>query len=522
MTMVVAEHARREVAGRWQALALLAGGGCAGASFLVARVPGLFEVALALLFALTAHATAAQAARGALLWGIGLAVVGFSPGPLAAWNVSESLLVTGSVLGALVVIGSVPVALAAALAARLTPQRPILRFWLAWPAAYLGAEGLRVHALGDLSAPYLLAGLTHVPDGALVGLAPGFGMAGVGLAVASASGALAAIAVALGSAARGLRRVGYTAAGAAAHLAVLVGGAHAVHGWAVGAAQVQDEGDPIAAVLVQQTAPRQTPDDAAEAVEAYDRWRRAIAPDARLLVLPESAMGLVLDTQRLEALRAEWRGRGVDVITGASLAAGPAGAINAALLIDEQGVGFYGKSRRFPLGEFIPPIFSALLGDMQPLVADIVPTPEFDPVYWAGRPLTVMICVEEAFSSLLVAQAMDTPFIVVLSNLGPFANVGGEEQVVRSVQARALESSRTVVRVDQRAATVVVRPDGSLDGRLGVDQQRAVAVVIQPRLGLTPFLRHGEMPIYLLCAAMLCAIGMGVYAASREPAVPGE
>ena len=76
---------------------------------------------------------------------------------------------------------------------------------------------------------------------------------------------------------------------------------------------------------------------------------------------------------------------------------------------------------------------------------------------------------------------------------------------------RALESGRPMLRATNDGVTALIAYDGSLEGTLPQFQPSVLKGEAQPRTGLTPYLRFGNLPLLALLA-----IGIGVAAYRRR------
>jgi apolipoprotein N-acyltransferase len=76
---------------------------------------------------------------------------------------------------------------------------------------------------------------------------------------------------------------------------------------------------------------------------------------------------------------------------------------------------------------------------------------------------------------------------------------------------RALESGRAMLRATNDGVTALIDHDGSVTASLPQFRAAVLRGVAQPRSGLTPYVRFGNVPVLVLLA-----LGFGVAAAARR------
>lgn len=167
----------------------------------------------------------------------------------------------------------------------------------------------------------------------------------------------------------------------------------------------------------------------------------------------------------------------------------------------------YAKQRLAPAGEALP--WPALL---RPLLAywQIAPRSNellagpaelAEPLFVNGLGVAVSICHELAFGEALRRSAADAHWLLNVADDSWIDDPGYALQVERLARLRAMEAGRPLLRVSQGSGSLLVDADGSLLGRWPAGAPAAL-LQLQPRQGLTPYLRWGELTALLVPASV--------------------
>lgn len=530
-----AAAARDRSRGRWLLLALAAGAVHA-LSFAPAGLPWLALLALGVVFRLAFAAEGPLAAgRLGFAFGCGWLGVGFSwlyislhdygglPVPLAALAVA--VLAAGLAL--------LP-ALALAAAAACGPADSARRA-LAAVAAWTLADWLR--GIVFTGMPWLATGYAHT-DGPLAGYAPVLGVYGVG--------AVAALVVATSLWAG-------TRAGPGARLLAALGIAAVLGGGAAlrTVTWTHDAGAPIRVRLVQGNIPQDLKFGEGGLAQALERYVPALGPGAAqqlpeiahvpappgmttarpdLIVLPESAFPVpfndlpddVLDVLMNERLR-----QGAALIFGAFIVEPGERYYNSAIGLDGSAAPMqrYSKRHLVPFGEFIPFGFRWFVDLMNIPIGDQERGARYQPpMALAGQQIAVNICFEDLFGAQILDAwhdpARQPTMLLNLSNLAWFDDSIALPQHLQISRMRALETGRPLVRATNTGITAIIDARGRVLAQLPVQTPPTSTAVlegmVQGKDGLTPFIRTGNRPIWILSALTLlgCRLLPG---ASRLP-----
>jgi apolipoprotein N-acyltransferase len=388
-------------------------------------------------------------------------------------------------------------ALALMLAAWLAPKgwaRPAL----ALPAAWVLLEWLRGWFLTGF--PWLATGYSQVPDSPLAGFAPVLGVYGVSLAVALVAGLFAS------------RRPNFITVG----VLLLVGG------W--GLQQVtwtRPVGAPVSVALLQGNVPQELkfrPEKVAATLQAY--LRQVLATDARLVILPETAVPVfrtAVPAGYLELLADHVKQRNGDLLVGLPENTASGEYYNAVASFGASGEGNYRKHHLVPFGEFVPYGFRWLVDMMSIPLGDFsVGAPDQGPIAAAGEKLAVNVCYEDAFGEERIHAARDATLLVNVSNDAWFGNSLSPRQHLQIGAMRSLEAGRWQLRANNTGITAILDEHGRVRAELPPFTRGTLTGTAQGRTGLTPYLRWGNVPVLAIMVALLAA----AFLISRKRASP--
>ena len=377
-------------------------------------------------------------------------------------------------------------ALALWLAARLAPPG-WRRYTLALPAAWVLLEWVRGWFLTGF--PWLALGYSQVPDSPLAGFAPVLGVYGVGLAAAWVAGLFASL------------RPNFITAG----VLLLVAG--------FGLQQVswtQPTGAPVTVALLQGNVPQEMkfrPDKLAGILQDYAR--QVLATDARLVILPETAVPLFrsgVPAGYLELLAEHVKQRNGDVLLGLPEDTASGQYYNAVVSLGTSPEGHYRKHHLVPFGEFVPFGFRWLVDMMHIPLGDFsLGTPDQPAIAAAGERLAVNVCYEDAFGAERIHAARDATLLVNVSNDAWFGNSLSPRQHLQIGAMRSLEAGRWQLRANNTGITAILDEQGRVRAELPPFVSGTLNGQAQGRTGLTPYLRWGNVPVLIIMAALLAA-----------------
>ena len=484
---------RALAAGRWLALPL---GLALAAAFAPLDFVPLALLCPAALFLLWHGATPREAAWRGFLFTAGTFLAGtywlyhsiHLVGQAPVW------LALGLMLGLVAIMGAYSAAIGW-VAARWAPRAGLLRWLVVLPALWVLAEWVRGWFLSGF--PWLALGYTQL-DTPLGGYAPVLGIYGVSLGVAVSAGALVALVL-------GGRRERAIAALAA--LAVWLAGA------GLGAIEwTRPEGAAVRVALVQGAVPQSMkwqPGQRERTMQLYaDLTRPHLGTD--IVVWPESAVPALEEYVRpyLEGVSAAALRRGSALIMGLIRRDPASGSYFNSISGWNDGTErqWYDKRRLVPFGEFfpVPQGVRNWLRLMNLPYSDFRPGDERQaPLRAAGHLLAPTICYEDAYGSEQLRLVRGSTLLVNVTNDAWFGDSTAPHQHLDISRMRSLESGRPMLRATNDGVTALIAHDGTLLGTLAQFVPGVLTGEVQPRGGLTPYLRFGNVPVLMLLVAAL-------------------
>jgi apolipoprotein N-acyltransferase len=383
-------------------------------------------------------------------------------------------------------------ALAGFVFARLRSGRLLADALLA-AAAWTLAEWLRGWLFTGF--PWLAFGYAQTPPSPLAGYAPIVGVYGVGFAAAL-------VAVLAGLTFRRSER--WLPAGAAIAVVLAIGAGLTSIEW------TQPSGRPISVSLLQgniEQSLKWKPERLQQSLETYLRLARA--HPAQLIVLPETALPLMLDQlpreYAAELRRATPGGKG-DVLFGIAAQDAQGRYYNSAVSFAPEGLQAYRKNHLVPFGEFTPPAFAWTLALMKIPMSNFSPGAAAQPpLLLSGEKVAVNICYEDLFGEEIARALPEATLLVNLSNTAWFGDSLAQPQHLQIAQLRALETGRTMLRATNTGMTAVVNSRGRVERVLTPFSEGALTAEVSGYTGATPYVRWGNA-----AALLLVAVGLSV------------
>jgi apolipoprotein N-acyltransferase len=370
---------------------------------------------------------------------------------------------------------------------------------LAMPAAFVLMEWVRGWLFTGF--PWLTLGYAQVPGSPLAGFAPLLGAYGVSLAAALLAALLADFA-----ASRSQRRRRLLLATAFAALLAAGGLLRAV-------AWTAPSGPAVPVALLQGNVPQHLKwREEVRARTLFDYHRQVVASDARVVVLPETALPAFLDTLPpgyLDSLREHAQARGKDILIGSVErvpAAGGSRYFNSVVTLGASGPQSYRKRHLVPFGEFIPPGFGWILAVLKiPLTDFARGDADQPPLAAGGTAWAVAICYEDIFGEEVIAALPQAAVLLNVSNDAWFGRSLAADQHLQFSQMRALETGRWMVRATNTGVTAAIDERGRVTAVLPQFSPGSLRVSPVPRAGATPFVHVGNHAALALLAALLAA-----------------
>ena len=185
---------------------------------------------------------------------------------------------------------------------------------------------------------------------------------------------------------------------------------------------------------------------------------------------------------------------------------------NAAYYNVAVGIGkarsLYRKHQLVPFGEYLP--LSGLLAWLLDYLS--IPMSDFSagpltqpPMQLGGYAVGVSICYEDAFTHV-INEAV--PRVQILANLSEDAWFGDSlapHQRLQMARARAIETGRPMIRSSNNGLSALIDAGGQVQKIAPQFVRTVVRGDVQPMTGITPFVRFGNLPVFVLGALLLAA-----------------
>jgi apolipoprotein N-acyltransferase len=383
--------------------------------------------------------------------------------------------------------------------ARWFPARGAMRWLVVLPASWVLTEWFRGWFLSGF--PWLALGYTQLAT-PLRGFAPVLGVYGVSLAVAVTAGALVTLLL-------GQRRERIGAAVTVAAIwvvAVLLAQVHWTH----------PVGKPVTVALVQGAVPQSMKWEEGQRERTMQLYAGLTAPHlgVDIIVWPESAVPALEEYVRpfLQQVAGAATARGSSLIMGLIRRDTASGAFYNSISGWSSGDAvqrWYDKRRLVPFGEFfpVPATVREWLRLMNLPYSDFQPGSESQaPLRAAGQPLAPTVCYEDAYGSEQLRLVRASTLLVNVTNDAWFGDSTAPHQHLDISRMRSLESGRAMLRSTNDGVTALIAYDGTVTGLLPQFQPGVLTGEAQPREGLTPYVRFGNLPVLGLLILGLIAV----------------
>jgi len=167
----------------------------------------------------------------------------------------------------------------------------------------------------------------------------------------------------------------------------------------------------------------------------------------------------------------------------------------------------YTKAHLVPFGEYIPPGFEWFVRAIQAPLSQFKKGDFNQNSFKVSRPTqkdifgAVMICYEDVFGSEIAARIRGSKqapnFLINMTNLAWFGKTSAPYQQLRLAQLRSLETGLPTIRATNTGFTAIIDEKGNVQSKLPIFVQDTLIGSVQPRTGMTPYVRLGDIPILL-------------------------
>ena len=355
-------------------------------------------------------------------------------------------------------------------------------------------------------------GYAHV-DGPLAGLAPWFGVYGLGAAVAALAMALAQM-VRLAPSHGWRSRVGPLMT-----VALLLALPLLLARDREGAAELVPSSARMGVTLLQGNIAQDEKFEIASGVPLALNWyaERMQANRSALVIAPETAIALLpqqLPPGYWDALQQRFGSGTQAALIGIPLGNYQHGYTNSVIGLQpgQAQPWRYDKQHLVPFGEFIPPLFQWFTELMNIPLGDFNRgTPRQPPLVWQGQRLATNICYEDLFGEELAVSFLDpaqAPTIFVnVSNLAWFGKGLAMDQHLQIARMRALEFERPFLLATNTGQTAIVDHRARVSHALARDTRAVLVGEVQGRSGITPYAwwvaRWGLWPYWCFALGLL-------------------
>lgn len=485
-----------KITGFWQLGLAALGGVLAVAGFAPWGAFPLPILSLVLLFWLWQKADSPRAAFGlSFCFGLGFfgAGVGWLYVALHEFGNMPAALAFLAMLLFVAFISLFP-ALAGYLQAKL--RTPLwAKYCLVMPSLWVAAELIRGYIFTGF--PWLTLGYSQVPDSPLAGYAPILGVYGVSLMIAVSAGLFVLSVL--------KRKSGQGKVAATMLLTLWLGGAtlHRV-GWTA------PEGAPVKVSLLQGNISEDEKFQDEKLVATLETYRRlALESDARLIVLPETALPILrseVPETYSAILREHMQKQEGDVLIGA-FEKKQGLYYNSMYSLGASTSQSYRKNHLVPFGEFIPLrwLLGWFINDVLSIpMSDLSSGGEHQPVLnLAGQRIAMNICYEDVFGEEIIRALPQATLLLNTSNDAWYGDSSAAIQHNQISQMRALESGRIMLRATNTGVTSVIGSDGRILKMLPQHAEGVLTAEVQGYAGATPYVRWGNAAVLGLILVML-------------------
>jgi len=263
------------------------------------------------------------------------------------------------------------------------------------------------------------------------------------------------------------------------------------------------DGEPVSVDVIQGNFPQETKWQRSTLGPTLRRYQTLTErSDAELIVWPEVALPAPASRLRpyLRGIDALARERDQTVLAGTLVhEADDAPYYNAVLALG-AGSGRYYKRHLVPFGEYfpVPEFVKGWLDGIDMRYSDFGFGADDQPLIDAdGVRLGLSICFEDAFGYEIAKALPEAGLLVNVTNDGWFAGTTAAEQHLEIARMRALESGRPLLRAANTGISAVIDYDGRVRRRTGQFEVAHIRTEVQPRAGLTPYMRIGDGPLWI-------------------------
>jgi apolipoprotein N-acyltransferase len=223
---------------------------------------------------------------------------------------------------------------------------------------------------------------------------------------------------------------------------------------------------------------------------------------AQLIVWPEAALPELANEipRYLGQLWSRSRLRGSDLVMGVIRADDADNDYNSIMTLSDH-ISFYDKHHLVPFAEYIPapPVVRSWLRLMNLPNLDFAAGAAEQPAVAAGGTvLALNICYEDAYASANLQVLGRARVLVNVTNDAWFGHSWARYQHFQISRMRAIEAQRPLVRAANDGISALVGARGQVLAQAPEFKAVVLRGTVQPRAGLPPFARFGNVPAVIL------------------------
>jgi apolipoprotein N-acyltransferase len=136
------------------------------------------------------------------------------------------------------------------------------------------------------------------------------------------------------------------------------------------------------------------------------------------------------------------------------------------------------------------------------------------PLEVAGQQVAAGICYEDAYGSSQLAALRSSTLLVNVTNDAWFGKSSARYQHLQISRMRAMEAARPMVRAANTGVSAAIDAHGRVIKTAPEYEANVMHATVQPRAGLTPYLRTGNWPI--VCLALVLSLGSAYLGRRRK------
>ena len=264
--------------------------------------------------------------------------------------------------------------------------------------------------------------------------------------------------------------------------------------------------------------------NAEQAIQQIEFYRKNIGEQSTdLVITPETAIPVPLSqlpSSITEEFETYSKANKVNLLTGIVGEVGTQYS-NRAINFNPDGTLYkYDKQHLVPFGEYVPPGFKWFVDAIRiPLGSFAIGTSSQENLIIKrdDQPNlygSITICYEDVFGDELAKRLrnLDTPtnFLINMTNLAWFGDSQAPNQQLRLSRLRSLETGLPTVRATNTGVTAIINEHGQVNSELPGFKQEILIGNIQARIGKTPYVRFGDLPILILSLLIFTIAFLGL------------